>query len=238
MMDIIFLSYDETNAERNWLALQERFPHARRVHGVKGVKAAHQQAAALSSGDFFFIVDGDNVIHEDFKFTLDFKPEKDTLYVWRCKNPVNDLVYGYGGVKLYNKFVLLELNKPTSIDVATTVAVKYKPVMVAASTTVFNATAFEAWRGAFREAVKLTMNVLQNRGDKASNERLQSWRTLGADRLNGNWCLKGANQGHAFALAHAQNPNELARINDFDWFRTQWNILNAPTSEALPFSPI
>lgn len=238
MLDIIFLSYDETNAEKNWQALQKRFPNAQRVHGVKGVKAAHQQAAVLSSSDFFFIVDGDNVIHDDFNFTVDFVPEKDTLYVWRCQNPVNDLVYGYGGVKLYNKFVLLDLNKPTSIDVATTVAVKYKPIMVSASTTVFNSTPFEAWRGAYREAVKLTMNVLQNVGDRASNERLNAWCTMGSGRLNGNWCLKGANQGKAFAMKYARSPEQLALINDFDWLRSQWDILAAPPSEVLPFSPI
>jgi hypothetical protein len=222
MIDIIFLSYDETNAEKNWHSLRERFPHAQRVHGVKGVKNAHQQAAQLARSDFFFIVDGDNVIHPDFNFQVAFPMEKDTLYVWRCLNPVNDLVYGFGGVKLYNKFLLLELQRPTSVDVATTVAPKYKPVFVTASTTAFNSSDFEAWRGAFRESLKLTMNVLNNTGDKASRERLETWCARGSDRPHGEWCVRGAQQGRQYAETHQQQHENLSLINDFDWLKTQF----------------
>ena len=34
----------------------------------------------------------------DFKYTT---KEKDMVHVYRCMNPINDLVYGYGGVKLF-----------------------------------------------------------------------------------------------------------------------------------------
>ena len=37
MFDIIFISFDEPNADENWKLLKEIAPHAKRVHGVKGI---------------------------------------------------------------------------------------------------------------------------------------------------------------------------------------------------------
>ena len=39
--DVVYLSYDEPNAEKNWADLKSKAPRATRVHGVKGVDAAH-----------------------------------------------------------------------------------------------------------------------------------------------------------------------------------------------------
>jgi hypothetical protein len=44
--DIIFLSYDEPNAEKNYADLLTKVPWAKRVHGVKGSDAAHKACAA------------------------------------------------------------------------------------------------------------------------------------------------------------------------------------------------
>ena len=40
--DIIFLSYDEPNAEKNYADLCSKVPWAKRVHGVHGSDAAHK----------------------------------------------------------------------------------------------------------------------------------------------------------------------------------------------------
>ena len=37
MFDIIFMSYEEPNAEEHWEAVKQKYPWARRVHGVKGL---------------------------------------------------------------------------------------------------------------------------------------------------------------------------------------------------------
>ena len=34
--DVVYISYDEPNAERNWADLLSKCPWAKRVHGVKG----------------------------------------------------------------------------------------------------------------------------------------------------------------------------------------------------------
>ena len=51
--DIIFLSYDEPNAEKNYADLCNKAPWAKRVHGVKGSDAAHKACAKLSETEYF-----------------------------------------------------------------------------------------------------------------------------------------------------------------------------------------
>lgn len=222
MFDIFFLSYNESSANENWQSLQTRFPQAKRVHGIKGIQRAHQAIAEKSESEFFFVIDGDNKIIENFDFQIDFKPKKGTVYVWRCKNPVNDLVYGYGGVKLYNKSILLKDNPQHLIDVATTVASKYQPIEALASITHFNTSELEAWRAGFREAVKLQLNILNNPNDIASQQRLEIWCQKGNDRPFGNWCLNGANLGRNFAKTYQADHTKLKQINNFEWLQEQF----------------
>lgn len=221
MFDIFFLSYVETNAEQNWSTLITRFPQAKRLHGVCGVLRAHQLLAESSETEFYFVIDGDNSIHQNFSFEISFKPESRCLYVWRARNPINDLVYGFGGIKLYNRS-LFKNDTSVGADVATTIAPHYVPVMTEASTTLFNATPLEAWRGAFRECAKLTQNIFKNPRDAASSERLQTWLTKGAERPNGSWCLLGAQQGHEFALKNLAQGQPLIAINDFRWLQNEF----------------
>ena len=51
--DIIYLSYDEPNAEENYADLCSKIPWAKRVHGVEGSDAAHKACAELSETDRF-----------------------------------------------------------------------------------------------------------------------------------------------------------------------------------------
>ena len=77
-IDIIYLSYDEPNAEKNYADLLTKVPWAKRVHGVKGSDAAHKACAELSETDRFVTVDGDNTIRQDFiNQVLDFDEHTD-----------------------------------------------------------------------------------------------------------------------------------------------------------------
>ena len=64
--DLIFLSYDEPNAEKNYADLLTKVPWAKRVHGVKGSDSAHKACAALSETEYFVTVDADNIIDPSF----------------------------------------------------------------------------------------------------------------------------------------------------------------------------
>ena len=98
MYDIIFISYNEPNAEENFVNLYQRFnsvglfgERIKRVKNVKGIHNAHKKAASIANTDYFFVVDGDAVIVDDFNFDYRSK-DKDTVHVYRCMNPINDLV--------------------------------------------------------------------------------------------------------------------------------------------------
>lgn len=235
--DIFFLSYSESNAELHWQNLVARFPRAKRLHGVCGVYRAHALLAETSESDFYFVVDGDNLVHDDFDFSVPFVPEKKALYVWRARNPVNQLVYGFGGIKLYNR-TLFQKNSTVGADVATTITPHYVPVMTLASTTCFNASPLESWRGAFRECAKLTQNIFQNPKDVQSQERLHQWLTVGAEAPFGSWCLLGANLGHSYAKERLQKQQSLVEINDFTWLKSEFlknqSLTKITTDSLLP----
>ena len=64
--DIIFLSYDEPNADLHYADLCNNAPWAKRLHGVKGSDAAHKAAAELSETEWFITVDADNIVDPKF----------------------------------------------------------------------------------------------------------------------------------------------------------------------------
>jgi hypothetical protein len=178
MLDIIFISYDEPNADRNWQNLRKRFPHAKRVHGVKGIANAHIDAAKKASTTFFYVVDADAEILDTFKF--EYKPtehEAEYVHIWNAFNPAIGMDYGYGGVKLFSKKFFA--NVTTQLDFSTTLAKGIKLMPEIACVTKFNSDPFRAYRGAFREAAKLyvtTQNTdIPKKEVDEARSRLSAW---------------------------------------------------------------
>ena len=86
MYDIIFISYQEPTADKNFEALSERFPRAQRVHGVKGIHQAHIVAAKNSFTKMFWVVDADAEILDSFNFDhVVPKEDLECVLVWRSK---------------------------------------------------------------------------------------------------------------------------------------------------------
>lgn len=215
--DIVFISYDETNAETHYKALQQRFPHAKRVHGVKGIHQAHIAAAKLCDTNMFWVVDADAVVLDDFEFDYQVpRWEQDVVHVWRSRNPITGMEYGYGGVKLLPTELTLNMVISTT-DMTTTISSKFKAVDKVSNITAFNTTAFNTWKSAFRESVKLTLN-----NDKESQERLQAWLHPVPDAYFRHDAKQGAEQGQAYALDNSENLEALAKINDFDWLKEHY----------------
>lgn len=215
-LDIIFISSFESNSEENWQSLRGRFPRAQRVHGVVGIDNAHKEAAKLARTDFFYVVDGDNHVLPCFHFERpDWPLDEQAVYVWRCLNPVNKLVYGYGAIKLYNKQLLASYQNGKFRDFATSLTTKYVVVDELASETHYNVSPEEAWRGAFRESVKLTWQIQKEPSDIRSRARLDVWRGAGIEEKNGEWALNGANMGFKFAYQNQECPENRGKINNF-----------------------
>jgi len=225
MLDVIQISYHEPEADENFEILQYYAPHAKRVQGVKGIFEAHKAAAEIAETSHFYVIDADAVIEEDFGFK--FKPDPnvleyghvaqtDCVFTWRSRNPVNDLVYGYGGAKLFPRKALLKAKK-WSVDMTTTIGASFVPKFQISNVTAFNTSPFDAWKSAFRECTKLSSSIIPN-GDNIDNQyRLDIWCTRGDDRPYGKYAIMGANQGRDFGMHYREHTKILKKINDFSW---------------------
>tara|TARA_B100000424_G_scaffold271650_1_gene275485 strand:+ start:886 stop:1923 length:1038 start_codon:yes stop_codon:yes gene_type:complete len=221
--DIVFISYQEPDADENYSRLLERFPRAKRVHGVKGIHQAHIEAAKQCDTDMVWIVDGDAHIMDYFNFS--YFPEwhnREAVHVWRSINPINGLVYGYGGVKLFPReaTINMDVSKP---DMTTSISDKFVAVNKVSNTTAFNTDPFNTWKSAFRECCKLSSKVIDRQKDEETNKRLYAWCTIGEDEPFGKYAIMGAKAGSAFGARHKEDKESLAKINDFDWLKEKFD---------------
>ncbi len=217
MYDIIFISYGEPNAEENFAKLKQRFPLIKRVKDIKGIHNAHIAAAKRSFTEMFWVVDGDADVLDSFNFNYQApKWDYDVVHVWRSKNPINDLEYGYGGVKLLPK--KLTINMDTSKpDMTTSISTKFKAMPEVSNITAFNTDDFTTWRSAFRECCKLASKVIDGQVNEETDHRLNVWRTVGTPVS-----IAGAIAGTFWGTLNKDNPEELLKINDYDWLRKKY----------------
>lgn len=221
MYDIIFMSYDEPNADENFARLKERFVIAKRVHGVEGIDRAHAAAAKKSITKMFWVVDADACILDSFEFdytSYDYDPT--TVHVWHSKNPVNGLEYGYGGVKLFSKDMFTNIDN-SMLDFTTGVSTNVRVVPVVSNITKFNTSEFSAWRAGFRECVKLSSKLIKNQKSEETEERLHVWCTIG-DGDFGEYAVRGANEGAQYGKEYFNQPEALNMINDFGWLKIRF----------------
>lgn len=217
--DVVFLSYNEPFADANYEKLLQRVPNAKRVHGVKGIFNAHKQAAELADTRMFYVVDADAILLDEFN--IEYMPtiwDEDIVHTWKSKNPINDLIYGYGGLKLFPTKLLREATD-WHIDFTTSISEKFKPMPTAANYTAFNTDPFNTWKSAFRECTKLASSIIQRSKVEENKERLDIWCNVGSDRPFGEDAINGARDGRKFGIANADNPDELSKINDFEWLK-------------------
>jgi hypothetical protein len=222
--DKVFISYNEPNADENYERILERFPDVKRIHGVKGIHQAHIAAASLCETEMFWIIDGDAQLTDYFKFNhIPEHHNKEAVHVWRSLNPVNGLVYGYGGVKLFptEKTLMMDTSKP---DMTTSISNKFVAMDKISNVTAFNTDPFNTWKSAFRECVKLSSKIIDRQKDEETNKRLRAWCTYTEnDPPFAEYALKGAKAGAAYGARHRNNTEELKRINDFDWLKEKFD---------------
>jgi hypothetical protein len=220
--DIIFISYNEPQADENFARLKARFPYAQRVQGIKGIHQAHIAAAKKAFTKMFWVVDADAQILDTFNFDhVVSEYDLENVHVWRSMNPINDLEYGYGGVKLLPKSLTqnMDISKP---DMTTSISSLFKAMPEISNITAFNVDAFNTWKSAFRECVKLSSKTIDRQDDADTNYRLNVWCTRGIDRQFGREAIEGAVQGKQYGLENKDNNEALKMINDFDWLRERF----------------
>ena len=220
MYDIVFISYQEPSADANYAALKARFPMAKRVHGVKGIHQAHIKAAKKCFTTMCWIVDADAIILNDFNFDY-VVPEHqlDHVHVWRSQNPINELVYGYGGVKLFPRKLTIDMDL-TKLDMTTSISPHFIAVEQVANITAFNTDPFNTWKSAFRECAKLSSKIIDRQNNEETEQRLDTWCTKGIERRYGDYAIAGANVGREFGIS---NRSDISLINNFEWLHEQFS---------------
>lgn len=221
--DIVFISYNESNADENYNRLLERFPRVKRVHGVKGIHQAHIEAAKLCNSDMFWVVDADAEVVEEFSFDYQVPNHQlDNVHVWRSKNPINGLEYGYGGIKLFPRRMTINMDT-SKADMTTSISNKFLVMDDISNLTAFNTDPFETWKSAFRECTKLASKIIDRQKNEETENRLHIWQTVGKDRPYGEFALRGAQAGSAYGKASRGDIEALKKINDFDWLHEQFS---------------
>jgi len=218
-MDIIFLSYDEPNAEENWKKLKEKFPRAKRSHGIKGRTQAYHTAASMSETDYFFAVFPTIEIADDFDF--EFQPDRlreACHYIFHCKNPVNGLEYGHRAVILYNKHLCLSTIHPR-LDF--TLSQPHTVVPKLCGTSHFNTTPEISWRVAFREVLKLC----EMKPTVESQYRLKKWCELGKG-LYASLVQKGALDAVKYYEENKHDKHALMLSYELDWLKEKFNSIS------------
>ena len=234
--DIIFLSYDEPNAEKNYADLCAKVPWAKRVHGVKGSDAAHKACAALSETEYFVTVDADNIVDPKFlEVEIDLSAlglTSENVFSWCGRVHVNGLMYGNGGLKLWTRKFVNEMkthenSDPTDLKgkVEFCFDNRYYQFNENYSESFTNATPFQAWRAGFREGVKMSLDQGARVKDLKSiwwqnYHRLLVWSSVGTDVENGIYSILGAREGAALTNC---TDWDYANVRDFDWLTTYWN---------------
>ena len=225
--DIIFISYDESNADTNWALMSSKFPQASRLHGVKGMENALLKAAEMSRTDWYYAVFAKTELHPDFNFS--FSPDlfqQPKHYIFHAENPLNGLIYGHMGVVLYNCGIVKSI-KEFGIDY--TMSALHEVVPKVSAIARFNSNPYQTWRTAFREAGKLAQ-FCDEKDNVENSYRLDVW-TNKADGDYSEWCLQGARDGVLFYRANKGNHTELKNAFNWEWLRSYFASLYKDTTD-------
>jgi len=218
LMDVVFISYDEPDAEQNWNILAQRCARAKRVHGVAGMETALEAAADLSSTPWYYAVFAKTRLHEQFDFSyVPDRMQQPKNYIFDCINTVNGLQYGHMGIVMYNCEGIRALNRANNFGLDYTLSFAHESVPIVSCYGDFNQTPYHTWRTAFRECAKLA--YFESQSPTVDGEyRLNTW----LSRAQGNhaeWCLKGAHDGVEFFKAGDQALATLKQSFRWEWLR-------------------
>lgn len=230
---VVFLSFDEPNADAHWEMLKAVTPHKKisRVHGVVGFDAAHKAAASeFATSDYVITVDADNQVDPVFfKQALPKNMDGRVSYTWGGRQYTNGLMYGNGGLKMWSTEHLANMKSHELADDERDAVdfcwdfQRYRELPGCWSNVYTNGNPYQAFRVGFREGVKLSMEQGQvlafdqwNTTMHAANyQRLLTWMTVGADVEHGTWSIYGAR----LAVKMLQYDSfDVVNIRDYDWF--------------------
>ena len=85
---------------------------------------------------------------------------------------------------------------------------------------------YQMWQG-FKNPLLVTQNVELKKElgfqDVETQKRLNTWCTRGKTKPFGEYAMRGATEGKAYGEKNIDSPDNLRRINDFDWLMEKFN---------------
>ncbi|WP_327386864.1 hypothetical protein [Streptomyces sp. NBC_01207] len=225
--DAVMLSYDEPLAGELHVRLERvlRRP-TKRLHGVRGMHRAYRLTAELVDYELYFLADGDFAISEDFDPTAVAPLAPDvSMRVWPALNPLNGLVYGYGGLKLMRRSDVFQLGSAVDVLAALPGRVEFSKDI--AGTTRCNQSPYHAWKAAFRECAMLSQGSEYGMSKEGTRNRLAAWKSCGQGEF-AEFAVAGAHEGIAFAAGRGDHPDDLDKINDPGWLLARFTATHSP----------
>jgi hypothetical protein len=175
-LDIVFISNGEPNASSNYLQmtmyLANESTNTNCVHVVEGVNgrvAAYHAAARASTTPWFFAVFAK--LEVNAKFDWAWQPDRmqqPKHYIFHATNPVNGLVYGHQAMIAYNRELVLN-NSGVGLDF--TLDSAHEVIPINSGIAYYNTSAWQCWRTAFREVLKLKASL----PDVEAEYRIDRW---------------------------------------------------------------
>jgi len=173
LMDIVFISNGESNAEHNLkrLILLPKENRLVRVDSINGRAAAYHAAARVSTTPWFFAVFAKLEVDIDFDFS--WQPDRmqeAKHYIFHARNLCNELTYGHQAMIAYNRQLVLD-NPGVGLDF--TLDSPHEVVPIVSGIAAYNTSDWSTWRTAFREVLKLRASL----PDVENEYRIQQWLT-------------------------------------------------------------
>jgi len=216
---VFFTSNGEANADENWKHLTTLYPSAIRIDGIDGRrKMFHRCVDLANNAPQFFVVTGKTYITDISVFNYPVEDIPDAHIVFQAKNMSNRLEYGHMGIVCYNSNLVL--NTPANFGLDFTQFSKTATIPRVVSEAHFATSPLEAWRTAFREAVKLTVQYSTD-----AHLWLQRWTSF-AEGENAEWVLRGAREGQEYAEQYKKDMTALRNTVDWNWLKTRFEEIH------------
>jgi hypothetical protein len=215
-MDIIFISNGEACADENYEHLLKitngTVYRIVRIDGVNGRVKSQHAAAETATTPWYFLVNAKLKVNKTFDFS--WQPDRLQIpkhYIFNATNPVNGLEYGHQAIVANNKILTLN-TKVKGLDF--TLDSEHEVVPLNSGIAMYNSSAWDTWRTAFRETIKLRYS-----GTDENKERLNAWLNIG----NGNFgeeSKKGASDAMHYYDMVGGDLQKLMLSYDWAWLRS------------------
>ena len=224
-LDIVFFSNGEANADENYEHLLfmtgDLANRVIRVDGVNGRVASQHAAANASNTPWYFLVNAKLKVNS--KFDFDWQPDRLQIpkhYIFTATNPVNHLEYGHQAIVANNKNITLT-TVAKGLDF--TMDGEHEVVKVNSGIGMYNTSAWDTWRTAFRETLKLKAYTDKNT-DLEAKFRLSSWLNLGEGDF-GSVSMDAALDACRYYESVNGNLEQLRLSYDWAWLRSHYERL-------------